>query len=178
MLDNRKNYGYTFYKDKKTKEKFMKKYLSFIVATLLLVCCFASCDKKPNNETVTEEFYTSVVKSQKLLDIYADDIYINWYDAIYNNKFGGSIDWAIARAYSDNEENIKILEENDAVIKTQYKIARDGKFSDNVKAVMSAYSDYYEFVVNVSGSFNSYSAEKETKKKALASELKKLQLEL
>ncbi len=171
----------------------MKKYLSFIVATLLLVCCFASCDKKPNNETATdgttteattteettaEEFYTSVVKSQKLLDIYADDIYINWYDAIYNNKFGGSIDWAIARAYSDNEENIKILEENDAVIKTQYKIAHDGKFSDNVKAVMSAYSDYYEFVVNVSGSFNSCSAEKETKKKALASELKKLQLEL
>ena len=43
---------------------------------------------------------------------------------------------------------------------------------------MSAYSDYYEFVVNVSGSFETYRRDKETYKKALASALKKLSLEL
>jgi hypothetical protein len=43
---------------------------------------------------------------------------------------------------------------------------------------MSAYSDYYEFVVNVSGSFNSFSESKEKLKKELASALKKLSLEI
>lgn len=50
--------------------------------------------------------------------------------------------------------------------------------ADEIKAVMTAYSDYYEFVVNVSGSYKSYSANKEPLKKALASALKYLSLEL
>ena len=50
--------------------------------------------------------------------------------------------------------------------------------SDEVKEVMQAYNEYYEFVINVSGSFNSYSANKETLKKALSSALKNLEMEI
>ena len=43
---------------------------------------------------------------------------------------------------------------------------------------MQAYNEYYEFVVNSSGSFKSYSAGKETTKKAPASALRDLQMEI
>jgi hypothetical protein len=43
---------------------------------------------------------------------------------------------------------------------------------------MQAYNDYYAFVMEVSGSFKSFSADKETLKKALASALKDLEFEL
>ena len=43
---------------------------------------------------------------------------------------------------------------------------------------MQAYNDYYAFVIEVSGSFNSYSADKEKLKKELSSALKDLEFEL
>jgi len=43
---------------------------------------------------------------------------------------------------------------------------------------MNAYAEYYELVVNVSGSFQTYSKSKETLKKQLASALKSLALEI
>ena len=54
----------------------------------------------------------------------------------------------------------------------------DFLLEQEIKNVMSVYLDYYEFVVNVSGSFESFSASKETLKKELASALKDLQLEM
>ena len=78
----------------------------------------------------------------------------------------------------DNSENLNIIELNETEIQSLYKEVRESDLSVEVKAVMSAYSDYYEFVVNVSGSFKSYSADKETLKKELASALKDLALEL
>ena len=112
------------------------------------------------------------------MDDVADDIYRYWYDAIYNDKYYGSIDLAIAYAQDDNKENLAKIEENEPIIQALYKEVRDSDLSVEIKAVMSAYSDYYEFVVNVSGSFNSYSASKETLKKELASALKDLALEI
>lgn len=70
------------------------------------------------------------------------------------------------------------LESNEATIQSLYKELRDSEYSSEVKDVMSAYSSYYEFVINVSGSFNSYSSSKETLKKDLANVLKRLSLEL
>ena len=144
--------------------------------SVLFVGCGGSTEK--NMKADIDKFYQTVVSSQECLDIVADDIYRNWYDAIYKDKYGGSIDLAIAYAQVDNEENLKIIKDNDAIIKELYKKVRDSAFEDEIKEVMSAYSDYYEFVVNVSGSFNSFSASKETLKKELASAVKDLQLEI
>ncbi len=144
--------------------------------SVLFVGCGGSAEN--NMKADIDKFYETVVSSQECLDIVADDIYSNWYDAIYEDEYGGSIDLAIAYAQIDNEENLKIIKDNDAIIKELYKKVRNSVFEDEIKEVMSAYSDYYEFVVNVSGSFNSFSASKETLKKELASALKDLQLEI
>lgn len=153
------------------------------ILTLFSLMLFTSCggksEKKEDNslEKITT-FYETVVDSQKRMDTVADDIYSYWYDAIYKDKYYGNINLAIAYAQDDNKENLAKIEENEPIIQSLYKEVRETNLSVEIKAVMSAYSDYYEFVVNVSGSFNSYSASKETLKKELASALKDLALEI
>ena len=147
--------------------------------SLMIVAACGGSEKKEDKslEKITT-FYETVVDSQQCMDTVADDIYSYWYDAIYKDKYYGSIDLAIAYAQEDNKENLEKIEENEPIIQSLYKEVRDTDLSVEIKAVMSAYSDYYEFVVNVSGSFNSYSASKETLKKELASALKDLALEI
>ena len=163
----------------------MKKLLKHIRNILVTVLCLTmltlgvACSGPISNNTAKiEEFYDIVVKTQECLDQVADDIYSYWYDAIYKDKYLGNINYAISSAMSDNEVNLNLIESNDAVINSLYKEVRDSELSSEIKDVMSAYSDYYEFVVNVSGSFNSYSAKLEELKKELASSLKRLSLEM
>ena len=146
-----------------------------VMVSLFTLMFFCSCD---NEEEKIQAFHDKVVESQECLDAVADDIYSYWYDAIYKDQYGGDIDKAILYAQMDNSENLNIIELNETEIQSLYKEVRESDLSVEVKAVMSAYSDYYEFVVNVSGSFKSYSADKETLKKELASALKDLALEL
>ncbi len=137
-------------------------------------------DKQENDNSAEKinKFYDSVSESQKRMDIVADAIYQNWYQAVYKKGFSGSIDLAIAMALNDNSENIDFIKENEKEIQSYYKEVRDSELKDEVKAVMTAYSDYYEFVINVSGSFQTYSENMENYKKALATALKHLSLEL
>ena len=152
----------------------MKKTISFIIAFVLIITSLTSCGSS-NKEA---EFHSLVSETQELLDIVADDIYSYWYDCIYKDMYRESIDYAIACALSDNQENITKIEENNTKIKSLYKDVKDGKLEDEVKEVMKAYNDYYAFVMEVSGSFNSFSANKETLKKELSSALKDLEFEL
>ena len=154
----------------------LKKFFNVLV---IVICCvpfflFGACGKEKKVQT----FYEKVVESQQCLNIVADDIYSYWYDAIYKDKYNGDINTAILYAQLDNSENLAKIETNESEIQSLYKEVRDSDFSVEVKAVMSAYSDYYEFVVNVSGSFKSYSADKEILKKELASAWKDLSLEI
>ena len=164
----------------------MKTFYAKIKRIVTAIICFAmiatslsltACGIGKGGKKHVEDFYNAVVKSQELLDIVADDIYRNWYDYIYEDAYS-SIDMAILYAQIDNAENLEAIEANETTIHDLYKKAKDSDLEDEVKEVMSAYSDYYEFVVNVSGSFETYRRDKETYKKALASALKKLSLEL
>lgn len=148
--------------------------IALVVVLLITALSFTACQDGKN----LQSFYNKVVESQKHLDTVADDIYSYWYDAIYEDAYYGSINIAIATALSDNSDILKKIESNDPIIQSLYKEVRDSKYSEKVQAVMSAYSDYYELVVNVSGSFNTYSANKEAMKKELASALRNLALEL
>ena len=112
------------------------------------------------------------------MDEVADDIYSNWYNAIYNDAFGGSINLAIYYAQTENSANLETIKSNDALIQNLYKSVRETSLSAEIKSVMNAYAEYYELVVNVSGSFQTYSKTKETLKKQLASALKSLALEI
>lgn len=161
----------------------MKKLLALLLC-IVMVFSLAACggtgggSEKDDSEEQLQEFYDCVKESQELLDAVADDIYSNWYDCIYKDKFLESIDYAIACALSDHEEDIERIEELDAEIADAFKEVKDGESAELVKDVMSAYSDYYEFVVNVSGSFETFKTNKETLKKELASLLRDLSYEL
>ena len=164
-----------------------------ILYKILALCCVVftmfsliSCNEETiqgstsEEQTMTNEqkFYEVVDETRILLDEVADDIYSCWYDAIYKDEYYGSIDVAIAYAKSINKENLDTIALNDETITSFYKEVKDGTLSKEVKEVLHTYSDYYEFVVNVSGSFNSFSSAKESKKKALATALKNLSYEL
>ena len=170
----------------------MKKIVSLVLGLTMLFCTLAlsSCDLNlgsivgqlgsivgQSNTQKEEEFYNLVSDTQELLDEYADDIYSCWYDYIYEDEYS-SVDSAILSAMIRNSDNIEIIEANNEQIKELYKNAKDGKLESEVKDVMHAYNDYYAFVMEVSGSFNSFSASKETLKKELSSALKNLEFEL
>ena len=160
----------------------MKRILSgiliLVVAFSLAGCSLIPIDMLNGSKKDLSNFYDRVSKSQNLLDAVADDIYTNWHAAIYKDEFGEDINLAIAYAQIEHDEDLQMIKLLDKEITDLFKKVKDGKNSELVKDVMSAYSDYYEFVVNVSGSFNSYSAQKETLKKELASTLKDLSYEL
>ena len=160
----------------------MKKLLALLLSCVMLLSLTACGSDlgggSSKDEENLQEFYDCVKESQELLDAVADDIYSNWYDCIYKDKFLESIDYAIASALSDHEEDLNRIEELDGDIAEAFKSAKDGENAELVKKVMSAYSDYYEFVVNVSGSFETFKTSKETLKKELASLLRDLSYEL
>ena len=94
---------------------------------------------------------------------------------MYNND----VSTGVLMAQIENADNLNKIEELDAEINELFKVVKaDPTNAQLAKEIMSAYSDYYEFVVNMSGSFNSFSADKETLKKELASLLKELSYEL
>ena len=162
--------------------KTLTKRLSIAIITLLFTIplfIFTAC--KSNSSATNakiNQFYETVTQSQKCMDEVAEDIYSNWYNAIYNDAFGGSINLAIYYAQTDNTANLETIKNNDALINNLYKSVRETSLSVEIKSVMSAYAEYYELVVNVSGSFQTYSKSKETLKKQLASALKSLALEI
>lgn len=153
----------------------MKK--SYIRPRLLTIFCLFGCGF--DNSSKISEFYDKISESQEFLDTVADALYSNWYDAIYKDKFNDDINVAIASAMIDHEDDLALIESLDTEISELFGAIKDDKESGNtIKEVMAAYSDYYEFVVNVSGSFKSYSENKETLKKELASSLKNLSYSL
>ena len=135
-------------------------------------------EEEQSNTQKEEEFYNLVDETKDLLDIVADDIYSYWYDCIYEDMYFEDISFAVLCAQIDNEANLNTIEENTTKIKDLYKQIREGKLSSEAKAVMQTYNDYYTLVVEVSGSFQAYSASKETCKKELASALDDLSFEL
>ena len=170
----------------------MKKIISLILALIVILCLILlpSCSSNPTNSTNSNSntnedntkkeglFYNKVLASQLLLDIVADDIYPYWYDCIYRNTYSGDIDVAILLAQSNNMENINLIKTTTDEIKELYKEIKNNKLGSEAKAVMQAYNEYYDLVINVSGSFTSYSANKETLKRNLNSALDNFLLEI
>lgn len=153
----------------------MKKIVSLALALSMLLCAFAlsSCDSYQKEK----EFYNLVDETKDLLDVVADDIYSYWYDCIYEKKYS-DVSVAVAYAQVDNAQNINTIKDNTVKIKNLYQEVKKGKLSSEAKAVMQAYNDYYTLVIEVSGSFKSFSASKETCKKELASTLDDFSFEL
>lgn len=144
-----------------------------IILVFSIALCFCGCFGGNSNKV--NSFYETVSESQVLLDSVADDIYTNWHDAIYNDEFDGDIDIAVLSAQTDHESDLEQIEILDSEIAELFADVKSDKNNGAlIKEIMSAYSKYYEFVVNVSGSFDNYSANQENLKKELASLLRDL----
>lgn len=168
----------------------MKRSILFAFAALSLLLA-TGCGQQaaepatPEPETqeeeqvnVLEQFYNAVDMSYQALLSIDSDIYENWRAAIYDNQFNNDINEAIAAAEDQHVEEISALIELDGTIVELYKAARETEQAELVKSVMMAYSDYYDFVINVSGSFNDYSEGRLEKQKAVSSTLRELLYEL
>lgn len=157
----------------------MKKLVCLLLVLCGILFAMTGCLSGGGGERNEKEtqFHDLVAETQECLDEYADDIYSCWYDYIYEDEYS-SIDSAILAAMLMNTENSKTIKANNETIKNLYSELKDSELRTELKAVMQAYNEYYSLVMEVSGSFNSYSASKETLKKELSTALKNLSFEL
>ena len=145
-----------------------------LALALVLVICLAGCPETAGDHAEERAFYSLVADTQAYLDRVADDIYLYWYDCIYERAYRGDINYAIACALQANRDNIAVVEENTQKIRDAYAGVRNGDCAVEVRAVMTAYDDYYVLVMEESGTFYSYSSDKVTCKRALTRALKDL----
>lgn len=166
--------------------KHAKKLIALTLALVCLTLSMSSCAtltigtllfSKLNSTEDEIEFYNLVWESKQMLDNTSDDLYEYWGDYIYDDKYD-SADDAIAAAMKKNEDEVQALLENDEAIKELYREVRDGKYADEVEAVMEAYSDYYTFLMSESWTYNEFSGRRGDLSNALASALRKLEMEL
>ena len=161
----------------------MKKILSFALVSVFVLTAAVGCGQDESKVLMLisseqeTEFCNLAEETQEMLDIVADSIFLEWYDYVYEDKYE-DVDSAIIAATDANEENIYKILENTEKLNVLYKDIRDGDLKEEVKAVMQAYNEYYSFVIEVSGSFNDFSANKENLKKALSTAIKNLSIEL
>ena len=144
------------------------------VLAFVLVVCLSGCPGPAAGHADERAFYSLVADTQAYLDRVADDIYLYWYDCIYQRAYRGDINYAIACALQANRDNIAVVEENTQKIRGAYAGVRNGDCAAEVRAVMAAYDDYYVLVMEESGTFYSYSSDKVTCKRALTRALKDL----
>ena len=157
----------------------MKKVLiGILVIAIAACCCGCVCLPMGGTNKKVSDFYDKVSEAQELLETVGDDIYDNWHAAIYDDEFNDDIDLAVSMAQLDNADNLDRLEELDGEISDLFKDIKDSKNGDLIKDVMYAYDDYYELVVNVSGSFNDFSAKNEDLNDELISALNVLSYEI
>ncbi len=181
----------------------MKKLLAFFITSLTAfsLTAFSACDDKTDNSLPTnsssvadltsnsssvtdltsekiQEFYDLVSLSKQALDIVAEDVYSYWYSSIYDGAYEYDINAAILAAQNNNSEIITQIELNDSAIQDLYREIRESKLSTEIRAVMSIYLDYYEFAINVSGSFQQYKEQIDPLQKNFDNALKALLLEM
>lgn len=176
----------------------MKKRMIRLISTLLLMAfvlgSIASCGPSSSHTQIqtsnsqakeAEEaaqlkelraFYDTVCNSQKILDRLADAIYQEWYGAVFSQF--GSVSSVVSNVHKKNKDDFEKAEQLDKEIQSLFITVKNGPAAAQVRDVMTAYTDYYELVINISGTFASYSKNKEDYKKALANALKFLSYEV
>lgn len=144
--------------------------LAAIIACISMCNVFTAC-----NGGAIKQFYNTLCESQILLDRCGDMIYACWYDYIYTDEFGFTdVDNAVGFAQTMNSTDLEQLKIYDEEIAKLYKKVAGSKYGSAAKDVLEKYSKYYEFVVNVSGSFNTFSSGLDTMKKEFAYALRTL----
>ena len=158
--------------------------IPIIILILILVGLIIGLVVSSNNKQQVE-IQDTYNTTTDLLDFIADDIYSCWYDAIYNKKYFGNINTALLVSENNTKAKREEVEVNNSKLSDIVSELNNGnykkKHADTFNAIMDAYDaykEYYEFTINVSGSFKSYSQDKEKLKKEVRSYLSKLERKL
>lgn len=163
--------------------KMSKKLIGIIAGVVVLIivgsviAMFMSNNSNLNSKA--KQIYDVMNDTSDLLDDVADEVYSCWYGYVYEKEYK-SVDAALLDAYVNEADTINKIKANDVLIEDLLKQLKDKNYKNkNENAYNSmldaydSYKEYYEFVINVSGSFNSYSAKKEELKKEVKSYLNK-----
>lgn len=171
-----------------TQKKKNSKILPFVIAGVLVVLLALGLiigkvvsDKKAEEakeqylEDMEEFLDMSYTAGTNLEDI-SDTVVQYWYEHIYYDKHGSSIDTAIMYALYDKSSEITQAESYHSQMKTLYGniktlpkgLSDDDKdeleeLRDAAIELYNIYTEYYELATNPSGSYNSYSADNSEK---------------
>lgn len=190
-LENQKITENSFVEKENLFEKFKSSrkmqiiFVGIIILLIIIVMVGMKISNDKKNEELLDNFYSTMEESVDAIDIIADEIYNCWYDSIYKDKYNNSIDYAIECAFDNKRSKVRLVIQNDDVLSDLLDEIEDSNIKEKHPEIYEAvidlydsYTDYYEFTINVSGSFNSYSAKKEDIKKDTRSYLNKLERRL
>lgn len=143
----------------------------FIIAVMVGLFIGKSKNKSEKYNENMEAAYCMLADSADLLDKIADSTYDGWHNAIYESGLDISLGVALAQALvSDEISDVKRIDEalSDLYrnIKSDENRNDDQYRFDAFEECYDSFQEYYEFVINVSGSFETYSDNKESIKKS------------
>ena len=154
------------------------------VAIIIIIAVGAKISKNKKMEQKVENMYNTMEETSNVINQIADTIYNEWYDYVYKDDYN-TVDEALWMAFILEADNVGKAKDNDEKIDNLFQEIKESNYKnkneDGYYAMVDAYdsyNEYYEFVINVSGSFNSYSAKKETLKKEFKSYLSKFERSL
>lgn len=110
-------------------------------------------------------FNGDILNNCIILEEIANDIKSYWYASIYEDKYNGDIDDAVAQALKDHKENIETVKNNKENITKNYnKIKYLECYSvycqdikNNVSKIYDSYLNFYDLATNPSGSYTEFS---------------------
>lgn len=162
---------------KKKKSKALPIVIAVILAVVAAVGYFVSNimgekkaeEAKKDYIANIEEFLAISLTAGSNLEDIADTVQNYWYENIWEDKHGSSIDTAILLALIEKSEEISDAEEYDSQMKTLYSkikkvpenISEDDmddieELCDAVKDLYNVYTDFYSLATDPSGNYNSY----------------------
>jgi len=152
----------------------MKKVASWFLVFSMILCLFG-CGKRQQ----AADFGTKVEESKHLLDTVARAVLSNWHAAIYDDAFNDDIDEAIDAAVTEHTEDLQEIVRLNAEVIDLFKQVKDDKtYGDLCKDIMNAYEAYYDLVIKLNGSYNSFSEEYKQYEQDLTTALRQLSYEL
>lgn len=178
------------------KKKKKKKVLWFIIPAIVVVAALAgffiinaitqSNIQKAKAEYLSnvETFVSKVSDAGTDVKYIADTVQQYWYDSIYKDMYGSDINNAISQALYDLAGRISSAGSQNVQVKALYNKVKDlpegvtgsdiEEIRSSVRELYNAYNDYYNFAIDPSGSYNSFSADNGSLSSALSSKQRAL----
>lgn len=160
----------------KRKININKKYVYLIAGIVILSGSIfgiisynkSLAEKEDRKEYLTniKDFEEQIETSGENLQYISDTIETYWYENIYDDKHGSSIDSAIMFALIETSDEINQAHlYNQSLLSSYKKIGIIPNEQEDLKELYNiaknsynSYTDFYEFAINPSGNYNEYSA--------------------